>query len=92
MEKTTPTAYKVSERTAAYFDVLKQLQKLQNAYCDAAGIEAKEYEQGGGLLQDKKVEEFAAIIQPVEAYIWKEIEVSITDNLILELDGAGDTL
>lgn len=91
MEKTTPTAYKVSERTAAYFDVLKQVQELHNAYCNAAEIEVQEYNQGG-LLQDKKVEEFAAIMQPVEAFIWKEIETSITDNLLLELNSAGDTL
>lgn len=82
---TNKTGYKVSQRTAAYIDALKNLNKVHNNLLQAITGEEGEYIEG-------EEEQALKMIQPLEAQIWQKLEQSITSNLFVEESSAQDTI
>lgn len=93
------SGYKVSQQTAAYIDALKSLHNAHNVLLKAIYEENRgESEQDDKeqkvieLIQDAKEQKVMELIDPLEVYIWEQIEQSVYDNLLTDANSTGDIL
>ena len=81
------SGYKVSQQTAAYIDALKSLHNAHNVLLNAI------YEENHGECeQDAKEQKVMELIDPLEVYIWEQIEQSVYENLLTDANSTGDIL